>query len=566
MGNRKKILLVAINAKYIHSNLAVYCLKKYAEEYRDNIEIAEYTINQYRDYILQNIYQRKPDIVAFSCYIWNIEYVTAIIKNLRKIMKQTQIWVGGPEVSYRASEFLEKYPEAHIVMLGEGEKTFKSLVELNVNGKVNAEELKNIRGIVYRDREGRIRNNGFSELMDLSSVPFPYDDIDSFKNKIIYYESSRGCPYSCSYCLSSVDKRLRFRDIGLVKKELQLFIDNEIPQVKFVDRTFNCKKSHAMEIWRYIYEHDNGVTNFHFEISADMIDEEELELFSKMREGLIQLEIGVQTTNERTIKEINRTMKLDRLRYVVNRINSFKNIHQHLDLIAGLPYEDYDSFVKSFNDVYYMYPEQLQLGFLKVLSGAEMERKVSDYELMYTDEPPYEVLSTKWLSYDDILHLKSVENMVEIYYNSRQFVNSIAYLENKFETPFDMFEELGNYYELHKLDEVRHSRIQMYNILLEFYKSKYEDDKVFIELLKLDVYLRENIKSRPGFAENEDKELLREYYRKYKTITKMIHIESFDIDVLKWMRDHQIVQRKQIVLFDYREMNRINHWCSTKEL
>lgn len=562
-----KILLTAINAKYIHSNLAVYSLKKYAEEFKNHIEIAEYTINQYTDSILQNIYKHQPKVIAFSCYIWNISYVTTLIKDLKKVLRDVKIWVGGPEVSYRAEDFLREYPQADGVMVGEGEKIFYNLMRL-WSGQENAEDLRNIKGIVYRDEDGNIFTNPNEDLLELSTIPFPYDDISKFKNKIIYYESSRGCPFSCSYCLSSIDKRLRFRDISLVKKELGFFLAERVPQVKFVDRTFNCKKSHAMEIWKYIKEHDNGVTNFHFEVSADLIDDEELTLFEQMRPGLIQLEIGIQTTNETVIKEINRTMKLDRLKEVVGRINSFGNIHQHLDLIAGLPYEGYESFVRSFNEVYEMKPEQLQLGFLKVLTGAKMHKKAEEYNLLYTAEPPYEVMSTKWLSYDKILELKKIEHMVEIYYNSRQFANSISYLEKKFESPFKLFEEIGNYYEVHKLDEVKHSRINLYKNLLEFVQHVSKEDEIFTELLKLDVYLRENIKSRPDFApiKAEDREEIRKYYTRYKNISKNIHIEPFGIDVIKWMEQGKIIKRKQMLLFDYRTMSPVNHQCRYEEV
>lgn len=567
VSQQGKILLTAINAKYIHSNLAVYSLKKYAEEFKNHIEIAEYTINQYTDFILQNIYKHRPKVVAFSCYIWNISYVTTLIKDLKKVLKDVKIWVGGPEVSYRAEDFLREFPQADGVMVGEGEKIFYNLMRL-WSGQENAEDLRNIKGIVYRDDAGNIFTNPSEDLLDLSTIPFPYDDISKFKNKIIYYESSRGCPFSCSYCLSSIDKKLRFRDINLVKKELKYFLEEKVSQVKFVDRTFNCNKSHAMEIWNYIKEHDNGVTNFHFEVSVDLIDDEELKLFEQMRPGLIQLEIGVQTTNEAVIKEINRTMKLNRLKEVVEKINSFGNIHQHLDLIAGLPYEGYESFIRSFNEVYELKPEQLQLGFLKVLNGAKMHKKAEEYNLLYTDEPPYEVMSTKWLSYDEILELKKIEHVVEIYYNSRQFANSIAYLEKKFESPFKLFEEIGNYYEVHKFDEVKHSRINLYKNLLEFVHHISKEDEIFTELLKLDVYLRENIKSRPDFApiRDEDREEIRKYYKRYKNISKNIHIEPFDIDVIKWMEQGKIIKRKQMILFDYRMMSPVNHQCRYEEV
>ena len=425
MFNNKKILLTAINAKYIHSNLAVYSLKKYAEDTGADIEIAEYTINQYVTDIVQSIYLKKPQVIAFSCYIWNRDHVGRVIEDIVRVLPDTEIWVGGPEGAYNAAAFMEEYPEITGIMIGEGENIFKNLVYYYTQ---EAPLLSEIKGIIYRNREnGKVITNPTEPLLDMSSIPFPYDNLELFRNKIIYYESSRGCPFSCSYCLSSIDKKLRFRNTELVKRELKIFIDNNIPQVKFVDRTFNCKKSHAMEIWKFILEQDNGITNFHFEISADLLDEEALELLSRMRPGLVQFEIGVQSTNPMTIAEIDRTMNTERLKTVVGRINGFGNIHQHLDLIAGLPYEDFDSFKKSFNDVYAMKPEQLQLGFLKVLSGAEMELRAESYGLVYSSHPPYEVLYTKWLSYDEILKLKKIEQVVEIYYNSRQFTNTISY-------------------------------------------------------------------------------------------------------------------------------------------
>ena len=359
-----KILLAACNAKYIHSNLAVYNLKSCSGEYSSRVVVKEYTINQIRDDILKDIYLEQPDVVCFSCYIWNISFVRELVPDLKKILPQVEFWAGGPEVSYDAVEFLKKNPAFFGVMVGEGEETFHELAGYYIERK--PETLSGIRGVAFRDEnKGRdIVHTGWRELMDLSKVPFAYSNLTEFKNRIIYYERSRGCPFSCSYCLSSIDKKLRFRDIELVKKELQFFIDNKVPQVKFVDRTFNCKHDHAMEIWRYITENDNGITNFHFEISADLLRAEELALMKTMRPGLIQLEIGVQSTNPQTIKAIRRTMDFEKLKGIVEQIHSFGNIHQHLDLIAGLPYEGYDSFHKSFCDVYALRPEQFQLGFL----------------------------------------------------------------------------------------------------------------------------------------------------------------------------------------------------------
>ena len=425
-----KILLAACNAKYIHSNLAVYDLQAYASDYADHIVLKEYTINQQKDDIMRDIYLEHPDVVCVSCYIWNLSFVKELMADLIKILPGADFWAGGPEVSYDAEKFLIENSEFKGVMVGEGEETFKELAGYYV--EKNPQNLKDMTGICYRDGD-QIIHNGWRQIMDLSSIPFIYKDLSEFKNRIIYYESSRGCPFSCSYCLSSIDKKLRFRDTETVKKELQFFIDNKVPQVKFVDRTFNCKHDHAMAIWKYINEHDNGVTNFHFEISADLLREEELQEMSTMRPGLIQLEIGVQSTNPDTIKAIHRTMDFEKLKGIVDRIHSFGNIHQHLDLIAGLPYEDYDSFRNSFNDVYALKPQQLQLGFLKVLKGSHMMEMCREYGIVYKTQEPYEVLSTKWLDYDHVLKLKTVENMVEVYYNSGQFQNTLEYLENFFQ-------------------------------------------------------------------------------------------------------------------------------------
>ena len=579
------ILLTAINAKYIHSNLAVYSLRAYAagkcEKYKEEIGIAEYTINQPLDQILMNLYKRKPEVLCFSCYLWNIEYVEQLVAELGKIMPQTDIWLGGPEVSYHASHMLEQFPQVYGIMRGEGEETFLELAEFyyNNSGKSleqceKVQRLKEIVGITFRDGEEIIETADRS-VMDLSKVPFVYEDLDVFKNKIIYYESSRGCPFSCSYCLSSIDKCLRFRDLELVKKELQFFIDHEIPQVKFVDRTFNCKHSHSMEIWSYIKEHDKGKTNFHFEVAADLLNEEELNLISTMRPGLIQLEIGVQSTNEQTIKEIHRTMKFSQVTEVVNRVHAAKNIHQHLDLIAGLPFEDYNSFHKSFCDVYTLRPEQLQLGFLKVLKGSYMEEKTKDYELLYQNRPPYEVLSTKWLPYSDVIRLKGLEEMVEVYYNSRQFEHTMELLEQVFGDAFVMFEEMSNYYEEHGYYGVNHNRVARYEILYAFIKEvalvQYETlltEEQFRQTLVMDLYLRENMKNRPAFAGDSlvSKEVERTFYdteaeehqylkgyEKYdkRQLRKMTHLENID---------------GHLILFDYQNRNPLTNQATTYEV
>ena len=521
-----KILLVACNAKYIHSNLAVYDLQAYASDYADHIVLKEYTINQQKDDIMRDIYLEHPDVVCVSCYIWNLSFVKELMADLIKILPGADFWAGGPEVSYDAEKFLTENSEFKGVMVGEGEDTFKELAGHYV--EKNPQNLKNMTGICYRDGD-QIIHNGWRQIMDLSSIPFIYKDLSEFKNRIIYYESSRGCPFSCSYCLSSIDKKLRFRDTETVKKELQFFIDNKVPQVKFLDRTFNCKHDHAMAIWKYINEHDNGVTNFHFEISADLLREEELQEMSTMRPGLIQLEIGVQSTNPDTIKAIHRTMDFEKLKGIVDRIHSFGNIHQHLDLIAGLPYEDYDSFRHSFNDVYALKPQQLQLGFLKVLKGSHMMEMCKEYGIVYKTQEPYEVLSTKWLDYDHVLKLKTVENMVEVYYNSGQFQNTLEYLENFFQDAFSIYERLGSFYMEKGYGDVSHTRMRRYEILLEFLEDVPEIsmDQVKDQMV-YDLYLRENLKSRPGFARDQ-KPFERQVwdFRKREKVAKNAHVEVF---------------------------------------
>ena len=483
-----KILLTAINAKYIHSNLAVYSIRANAREYRDQIELGEYTINQYVEDILQDIYKKKPDLIAFSCYIWNIRQIRELVRELKKVLPNVPIWLGGPESSYDAKGLLEKYPEVTGILVGEGEESFYELCKF-YDGKI--ESLADIKGIAYREN-GEVVVKPYTLVSDLSSLKFAYEDFEDFEHKIIYYESSRGCPFSCSYCLSSIDKSVRFRDLELVKKELQIFIDAKVPQVKFVDRTFNCKPSHAMEIWTYLMEHDNGVTNFHFEVAADLITEEELALFARMRKGLIQLEIGVQSTNEETICEIRRKMNFEKVAELVTKVREMGNIHQHLDLIAGLPEENYESFAKSFDDVFALRPEQLQLGFLKVLKGSYMYENRKSYGLVYRSEPPYEVLSTNWVSYDEMIRLKGIEQMVELYYNSHQYDRTLeAVLEGE-TSAFGFFESLADDYRSKGYHLVNHSRKEKYYILKEFLDRRCpEQSEHYWELLKEEFNSRE---------------------------------------------------------------------------
>ena len=565
-----KIFLTAINAKYIHSNLAVYSLRAYAKDYQDQIVIGEYTINNRVDYILEQIYKAKPDVLCFSCYIWNMDYVEELITEYHKLCPEVPIWVGGPEVSYEVETFFAEHPQVTGVMIGEGERTFQQLCKYYVNQTGSLEE---IRGIAFLDRDnGKTVFTPAQEPMDMPEIPFCYDHIENFENRIIYYESSRGCPFNCSYCLSSIDKKLRFRDIELVKKELAFFIEKKVPQVKFVDRTFNCRHDHAMEIWRFVKEHDNGITNFHFEISADLLNEEELALIHDMRPGLIQLEIGVQSTNETTIREIHRTMKLELLKDIVRKIQNGENIHEHLDLIAGLPYEDYATFAKSFDEIYALKPNQLQLGFLKVLKGSYMYEHAAEYEIVYHAKTPYEVMKTKWLSFDDVLKIKQVEEMLEVYYNSGQFEITMKVMEPLFESAFAMFQGFGAFYEEKGYFGMSHSRIRRAEILLEFMRERKSEDTVLLmleESLTFDLYYRENCKSRPSWAPSpaEFKEQTR-YYCKNGVKS---HVEPFHYrfpEKSKKALNEIPARLKQPVymLFDYENRDPLDHQAHVTEV
>ncbi len=562
-----KLLLVAINAKYIHSNPAVYSLRAYAGEYGEQISLAEYTINQSIDVMLKGIFRRKPEVLCISCYIWNIFIARELAEEVHRVLPDTKIWLGGPEVSYDAKQVLERNPQITGVMKGEGEETFLELVRHYADG---APGLSEIRGIAWRGGDGLIRDNGFRGPVDLDTVPFIYQDLSGFENRILYYESSRGCPFSCSYCLSSIDRKLRFRSMELVKRELQFFLDHKVPQVKFVDRTFNCSHQRALEIWRYLTEHDNGVTNFHFEIAADLLNEEELELIASMRPGMIQLEIGVQSTNPEVVREIRRKMDFDRVARVVRRLSENHNVHLHLDLIAGLPLEDFASFGRSFDQVYALRPQQLQLGFLKVLKGAYMYEKAADYGCVYRQKEPYEVLFTRWISFEEILRLKQTEEMVEVYYNSGQFARTVEEAEKYFSSPFAFYDSLGAFCDRMGYLEISHTRVRRYEILEGFLENalKERQDREDIletvrEKMVLDLYSRENLKSRPQWAGSlEDcRGRIREFYRREAQTHRYLP-EYEDYDEKQLMRMTHLERTgasggERFWLFDYRKRDPI---------
>ena len=652
-----RFLLCGINAKYIHSNLAIFSLKAYADRKKipgAEIILKEYTINNYVEDILQDLYEEKADVVIFSCYIWNISFVRELAAELKKVSPDVKIWAGGPEVSYAANKFLIENPAFDLIMQGEGEEVFSELIRLTVEEKcrikdvykqleskkvlsgivekrysierkqavkeekdiedkhfagednvyptnyIDMSKLQKLQGIAVRDFSGeaalgnaesnignktKIINTGFATLMDMDTIPFVYEDFHLFEHKILYYETSRGCPFCCSYCLSSVDKTVRFRSLPIVKKELDAFLEAKVPQVKFVDRTFNCNRQRAIDIWSYLVEHDNGITNFHFEISSDLLGEEELELFAKMRPGLIQLEIGVQSTNGETVDAIHRHMDLEMLFHYVDRVHALGNIHQHLDLIAGLPYENYERFGVSFDDLYAHKPDQLQLGFLKVLKGTVMEEEVKKYNILYRNQPPYEVLGTKWLSYDEIILLKGVEELVELYYNSGQYTLTLKYAVPFFESPFRFYEMFSAWYRGKSYHKLNHNRLEKYNILREFLREHIDENEwdTLDEIMLYDMYLRENVKGRPAWAKDtaqykkEWKALYREQGEKLfpedvqagiydsKRAANQSHIEVFEINIKKFEQSGQVEKKQVFCLFDYSRRNPLNRAARTVE-
>lgn len=591
-----KLLLIALNAKYIHSNLAVhslraYCMQRFQEagSKPPQIEIAEYTSNQPLSKILADIYARKADVLFFSCYIWNRREVGQLVQDLHKISPKTDIWLGGPEVSFDTPGISENFVKVTGVICGEGEEAFFRLTQAYANHGLGQADENHSGGGAENKRAGSggMNRQFFMEsdallevqpphlktagpivieapkLLPLDELPFPYEDLGDFSNRILYYESSRGCPFGCSYCLSSIEKSLRFKSLDLVKRQLTFFLAHNVKQVKFIDRTFNCNHDHALAIWQYLKEHDNGVTNFHFEIAGEFLTDSELGLLEKMRPGQVQLEIGVQSTHERTIREINRPADFGRLSQAVRSLKQGGNIHIHLDLIAGLPYEDMECFKNSFNEVFSLKPHQLQLGFLKVLKGSPLAENCTAYGLKYSDAPPYEVLETKWISYGQLLQLKAVEEMVEVYYNSGQYTQGLERLLDAFDSPFALFEKLGAWHQENGLALFHFSRNQRYENLLRFgerYIAEQPQKELLKEALLYDYYSRDNEKNRPAFfgAERVEKAFAKAFYseeaRRHRYLKGPQYENTTDPRVLRKLT-HLEKLGDAYYLFDYTRRN-----------
>jgi len=579
-----KVLLTALNAKYIHTSLSVRYLEKSVVDIMgdDDIKIKEFTINNNVDYIIREIYNYHPDVLCFSCYIWNMDMINYITRHIKKIMPEVMIILGGPEVSFGTQALMEENDAIDIVVIGEGEDTFRQLI---LSLKDNY-DYSLVEGIAFRAKGQIIFTEPKNTVPTMEQLPFPYVDEKLDSDKIVYYESSRGCPFNCQYCLSSSVSGVRFLPIERVKKEIKYFIDQGIRQVKFVDRTFNAKKSYAMDIMKFILENNNGKTNFHFEVTADLLDDDTLNFLSTVPLGLFQFEIGVQSTNEKTLEIIDRHVDFEKLCNVVRKISQGRNIHQHLDLIVGLPEEDYFSFRKSFDDVFALRPEKLQIGFLKLLKGSGLRNKAMEYGYVYSDYPPYEVMETNWLSYGDINRLKGLEEMVEVYWNSGIFNNSIELIINNFyASSFKFFEELWKYWQNQGYHHTSHSKNKLYEILSEFYNSnKFDDFIVFKEILKLDFLKNTKTNSLPlifnrvevdGFK-NKCHEFLQnpknveKYLSTYdntpaKQIIKQVHFEPFNVDVTDidntQYKIGSIEKVQVVVLFDYKIENKALEDC-----
>lgn len=546
---KKSCLLIAVNAKYIHTNLAVRYLKAFCQSHYSNIQLREFSINDHIDNILKEIYTTECYIYAFSCYIWNIDMILKLCSSLKKINPKAIIVLGGPEVSFDSEELLYKYAFIDYIIRGEGEETLLELLECLDGQNL---DIKSVAGLTYRASEKIICNEERRLLENLDVIPFPYDDLSQLNNKIIYYETTRGCPFNCQYCLSSTIKGVRFFPMDRIKKELKLFIDNGVKQVKLVDRTFNCNKNHSLEIIRYIIS-QKGKTNFHFEIAADLLDEETISVLAEAPKGMFQFEIGVQSTNPKAIKEISRVMDLEKVKQNVLALQSIQNSHLHLDLIAGLPFEDLDSFHKSFDEVHKLMPDMLQLGFLKLLKGSGLRAKAKEYELQYNEFNPYEVLSSKWISYKELNRLKEIEEILELYYNSGRFKHSLGYIFNKScFSYFDFYKSFSDYWRSNGLYSVSQSTKELYSILYSFAELHGFMSLELNELIKLDWLLYFGNGAIPGsikrYPIGDIQKLLQDYIKNTtvvadklfqnediisKSLKKGIFYEVFYTDVLE---------------------------------
>ncbi|MCY6959031.1 B12-binding domain-containing radical SAM protein [Clostridium brassicae] len=567
-----KVTVVGINAKFIHSNLAVRYLKAYTKDLDYQCSIREFSINDRIERVVEELIKEESDIIAFSCYIWNIEFIKAVANIIKIINKDIEIIYGGPEVSFNGKDFLENNPGEYLIE-GEGENTFRELIlyKLEFKKDSNREKgsnlgvlLKGIKGLYYKERN-KVYYGGIRPNMDINDVVFSYTKEEELDNKIVYYEASRGCPFGCKYCLSSVDRKVRFRDIEKVKSELKFLIDKKVRLIKFVDRTFNCKESFAMDIWKFIIE-QNTETKFHFEISADLLTEDEINLLSKAPKGRIQFEVGVQTTNNEILKNIDRHVNFSKIKEKVEEVKKLKNISQHLDLIAGLPGEDFQSFKNSFNNIYIMEPEEIQLGFLKILKGSPMSKEASKWGMKYSPYPPYEILKTNKISYLELIELKKVEAVVDKYYNSGKFSTILKYFIPKFSTPFDFYYSLGMFFQEKGYFDRNISASDYYNVFLEFNCEKLKENNFILrELIKYDYLMFNKKRGIPSFLKDQiskaEIKLIKDkiLQRGFNFEKNGYHIEKFNIDVLNFINNSNILKKETYLVYNHNDFQKIQY-------
>ncbi|MDI9496304.1 MAG: DUF4080 domain-containing protein [Bacillota bacterium] len=555
-----KILLITLDSKYIHANLAVRYLKKYCGDF--DIVIKEFTINQRPEYILGEILAEGPDLICFSCYIWNIDYIKDISYIIKESKSEARLLYGGPEVSFEIKELMESNPFIDFVIFGEGEETFKEFLE---EIQKPSPLLRKIKGLAFRENNEAIINESRGLIDNLDIINYPYEPEEEFENKIIYYESSRGCPFSCSFCLSSIDKKLRFFSMERVKRDLKMLLNTKARQIKFVDRTFNADYRRSMEIMEYIVENNKNNMTIHFEITADIINDQFLSFLGKMPVNMFQFEIGVQSLNVDTLCEIDRHMDKDKLSRAIREIGKNKNIHLHLDLIAGLPYEDYESFKKSFDGIYKLNAEKIQLGFLKVLKGTKIFRDKEKHGIKHTLKAPYEVICTKYISLGELLKLKNIEELVDKYYNEKYFNKSIKYAAGTWfaESPFEFYSSFSDYWQKYDLYNKAHSRKKLYRILYDYVKDMKGIDDEFIQALKFDYIFNNQFEELPDYLDRESED-------RFKSLKKGL---AHDVDFKnkyfpsseeKIVNDFRICQiGGNIILFIYRDRENIFNRCET---
>ncbi len=550
------VLLTALNSKYIHTNLAVRYLHEFAAQRGYPCTIAEYTINQHLPDVLDEIYRQLPDVLVLSCYIWNIEMMLDLAEEYRRICPEVKIIAGGPEVSFNGAEILRAHPAFDAVLCGEGETAFLEYMQY-LHGE---RSIHDVHSLVWKNAEGEITANPVAEPLDMAQLPFPYPDLETLSDRILYFESIRGCPFRCSYCLSSVAGRVRYLPLELTFQRLQKFLDARVRQVKFVDRTFNCSKEHAMAVWKYLAAHDNGVTNFHFELTAHLIDREMIDFLKTVRKGLFQFEIGVQSTNPDTIREIRRTTDTERLLEICRELDQPKNIHLHLDLIAGLPYEDFHSFGRSFDTVMQIRPQQMQLGFLKVLKGSHMAQAAESYGLVYSKKAPFQVIRTNWLSYSELLRLKDMESVVEDYYNSGLFQTQISWMLDQEESVFSFFLDFGQYRVENGLRLIPQSIENRCTTLKEYYFARYPERSTQLALLNdlclFDFCLHGKPKKLPEWISTEQNlaynEKIRAFYRNEELLTRFFpSADAADSKQLAKQIAKQLASQSHIQVFAY---------------